>query len=98
MTLSRRTFGEILIGSGACLAFNSGAAATDAAGAGALKLRSGRVEWREDACGVDTLRPRFRWQLKTADGGKNKLQTAFRLRVVDQKGLTVFDSAKIASN
>lgn len=67
------------------------------AGAG-LTVARALVEWREQANGIDTLRPRFNWTLAAPPTARNKRQTAVGLRITDHNARTIFDSGKMRTS
>lgn len=94
MTVSRRAFGGALLGASGWFATDSSAWSAEKS---PLLPQAGTVEWRRDGSGVDTKRPRFRWTLAAGAAARNKLQSAFRLRIVDLSARTIFNSGRVAS-
>src|SRR5471032_2925331 len=94
MIISRRTFLSTLLGTVGVAAAGGPALAATAEG---VRLLKGYVEWREQAAGVYTLRPRLHWTLRSGSSARNKTQTAVRVRIADHKGVTQFDSGKVAT-
>ncbi|MDL2241418.1 glycoside hydrolase family 78 protein [Bacteroidales bacterium OttesenSCG-928-L03] len=55
-----------------------------------------KVEYREQALGVDTKKPRFSWQMFSE--GRGVYQTAYRISVTDENRQKVWDSGKVNSD
>ena len=86
---------SVLLGSAGAVAGGMPAMAATTA---TVALRKGFVEWRVNAAGVDTLRPRFHWTLRSSRGARNKRQTAVRIGVTDGFGSLIYDSGKVATD
>lgn len=54
-----------------------------------------RCEYRENPLGIDELRPRLAWQMRTRRRGAR--QTAYQIVAQDETGEALWDSGKIAS-
>ncbi|WP_315792574.1 family 78 glycoside hydrolase catalytic domain [Paenibacillus sp. BIC5C1] len=57
-----------------------------------MELKNFRVEYMENPIGLDTSRPRFSWQIGSAEQGV--MQSAYRI-VVTQEGEMVWDSGRV---
>ncbi len=57
-----------------------------------------KVEYAETPIGIDVERPRFSWQMFAPDGQRGCKQTAYQLVVMDESGLTLWNSGKMKSN
>ncbi|HRA53504.1 MAG TPA: family 78 glycoside hydrolase catalytic domain [Thermoflexales bacterium] len=55
-----------------------------------------RCEYRENPLGIDELRPRLAWQMRTRRRGAR--QSAFQILARDEAGQTLWDSGKIESD
>ena len=62
-------------------------------GAGVEKLTA---EYSATPIGIDVKAPRFGWQMSSAPGERNLLQTAYHIIVKDPAGNTTWDSGKTA--
>ena len=66
-----------------------------------LSVSNLRCEYKQNPIGIDILRPKFSWELRSSQ--ENILQTAYRILVADdpaslQKNMgNVWDSKKVAS-
>ncbi|HKZ68384.1 MAG TPA: hypothetical protein VJ111_18580, partial [Chitinophagaceae bacterium] len=67
-----------------------------------LIVRNPRCEYKQNPVGVDVLRPRFSWELRSNQ--QNILQAAYRILVADDTSLlhkntgNIWDSKKISSS
>lgn len=52
------------------------------------------VEYETAPLGLDMQHPRFGWQMKAAQGQRACRQTAYRIRVANDKGTTVWDTGR----
>ncbi|RCX13884.1 alpha-L-rhamnosidase [Anaerobacterium chartisolvens] len=61
-----------------------------------LKVKSLKVENQNYPMGMDCTKPRFSWEL--ASDGKNIVQTAYNLIVINEEGKRIADTGKIDSD
>jgi alpha-L-rhamnosidase len=66
------------------------------AATGQIKLQNVLVENRVNPIGLDTKQPRFSWQL--VSDRKNVMQTAYEIKVLDEKKKQVWTSGKVDSD
>lgn len=60
-----------------------------------VKITELKTEYVDRPLGIDVDKPRFSWQMKTTNQGY--YQTAYQIRVKDDKGIHVWNSGKVAS-
>lgn len=63
-----------------------------------LQIRNLTVEYSATPLGMDEAIPRFSWQMHADGNARNCYQTAYRLRVTDEKGEQVWDSGTVDSS
>jgi len=63
--------------------------------AGALSIERVLIEWQTRPLALDTPRPRFRWTLAALAGVRGARQSAVRLAVIDDDGVSVFDTGRL---
>ena len=61
-----------------------------------MKLYDLRTEYRENPIGLTDKAPRFSWKIESQE--KDTLQTAYEIKVTDEKGNIVWNSGKKASD
>lgn len=61
-----------------------------------IEIRNMTTEYASTPIGIETAAPHFCWQMYDDDFKKGHLQTAYRIKVYDEKGDTVWDSGKNA--
>jgi alpha-L-rhamnosidase len=64
---------------------------------GQLQLSSLTTEYLHEPLGLDVRQPRFSWQLHSIGDGRGYSQTAYRIKVADERGNQVWDSGKVNS-
>src|SRR5208283_5861605 len=57
--------------------------AAEAWGQGELAVKKPRCEWKVDPMGIDVAKPRFSWELESAD--KNVMQSGYELQVAGRR-------------
>ena len=61
-----------------------------------MRLYDFRTEYRENPIGLTEKAPRFSWKIESQE--KDTLQTAYEIKVTDEKGNIVWNSGKKASD
>jgi len=85
MKFPRRSVAKALLGgTGAALA-GLPVVANPTTSSGHLSIKRGRVEWRDKAQGIDTIRLRFHWTLQADSRARHNCHSDFRLRVCDDR-------------
>ena len=63
-----------------------------------VTIRNLLVEYEQRPMGIETLRPRFSWQMADKDHSKGQCQKAYRIVVEDEYGKRIWDSGKVESD
>lgn len=61
-----------------------------------IKILDKKCEYGKDPVGIDTKEPRFSWNIKAEDRGAG--QSAYQIRVFDDKSECVWDTGKVKSD
>lgn len=64
----------------------------------AMELCNLKVEYASCPIGIDAPEPRFSWQIVAAPGERGIRQTAYQLRVYDERGACVWDSGSVTDD
>ena len=62
--------------------------------AGGIEIVNLLTEYEQTPLAIDTSHPRFSWQMTADSGMRGCRQTAYQIRVNDEKGRQVWDSGK----
>lgn len=63
-----------------------------------VSLTKLQVEYQEQPLGMDENKPRFSWQMQSNSASRGDKQSAYRIRVKDEKQNLVWDSQKVKSD